>query len=277
MKTKKYFSLNLVMMFIMLFTFSFVARAQWETPNPASPTVQTMEEVRTGSTITYNINADHVAGQEYRWAVVGGTINHASAVVSGDSSIVEWTADLSQISVSWNVDLTSTPIGSYDGLVMVQKKSAAACPSQLQSVPVRQWNNATAEIDAANTDFEICSGDAVAGSITLNLTGAPDPVADGFEVVYDITATNLTDLGGNALAASGVSAVTNGSTITINLPDGLISSDIVNDAQFVITLTSMHDDFDGAGTLGAHSTFTITVHPTIVTGPIVSSSSLTRR
>ncbi|MFZ5939989.1 MAG: hypothetical protein ACOYXB_05400 [Bacteroidota bacterium] len=277
MKTKKYFSLNALMTVVISLAFAVTVNAQFMTPNPASPNTQAMEEVRTGQTITYNVNADHVAGQLYRWAVVGGTINHASAVVSGDSSIVNWTANLSSITVTWDEDLTATPIGSYDGRVVVQKRTLDGCPSQLQATPVRLWNDPTAEIAAANTDFAICSGDAVGGTITINFTGAPDPVADGFEVVYDIAATNLTDLGGNPVAASGVSALTNGSSLTINLPDGLISTDIVNDAQFVITLSSMHDDFTGAGTLGAHSTFTITVHPTVVTGPIVSSSSLTRR
>jgi len=277
MKTKKYFSKNVVMTVAVAFAFTGLVSAQFMTPNPSSPNTQTMEEVRTGSTVTYNVNADHVAGQEYRWAVVGGTINNGAAVVIGDSSVVNWTADLSSISVTWDEDLTATPVGSFDGTIIVQKRTGAACPSQLQAVPVRLWNNATANIDAANTDFDICSGEAVGGSITINLTGAPDPVADGFEVVYDVTATNLTDLGGTALDASGVSAVTNGATLTVTLPDGLVSSDVVNDAQFVITLTSVHDDFTGNGTLGAHSTFTITVHPTVVTGPIVSSSQLTRR
>ncbi len=277
MKTKQNSSVSVLMIALVLFFFSSTVMGQFETPNPSNPITQAMEEVRTGSSITYNVTAGHIAGQEYRWAVIGGTITTGVVSSSGDSSIVEWTSNLSSITVSWDENLTGTPIGSYDGYIFVQKRTSSSCPSQLQIIPARLWNVATADIDAADANFEICSGEAVAGNITVNLTGAPDPSANGFEVVYDITATNLTDLSGTALTATGISAVTNGSTLDIVLPDGLISTDLVNDAQFVITLTSMHDDFTGAGAILAHSTFTITVHPTVITGPIISSSSLTRR
>ncbi len=283
MKTKKY-SNSLKAAFVAVVTlFMFVsANAQWELPDPSVPIPQAMEEVRTGSAIIYNVTADHTAGDSYRWAVVGGTItgsnNGAFVSTVGDSSIIEFSANTSEITVTWNKDLSLTPIGSFDGDVLVQKKTfAGGCPSQLQTMVARQWNDATAEIDAGEANYEMCSGDAVAGSILINVTGAPDDGAgNGFEVVYDVTANNLTDLLGNSLDATNVSLPGNGATMTISLPDGLISSNTTGDETFEIELISMHDDFSGAGVVQNKITYTITVHPTVETGPIVSDFSLTR-
>ena len=40
------------------------------------------------------------------------------------------------------------------------------------------WSMPTASL--ADADVEICSGDAIGGSVTINLTGAPDGALDGF-------------------------------------------------------------------------------------------------
>jgi len=275
MKTKKYSILvKAVAAAVISFVFTAVINAQFL--NPAVANTQSGEEVRsiaTGSTVTYDLSANHIAGEEYRWAVRGGNITTPGAVASGDSLIINWTSDLDAIVVDWNQDLSATPIGSALGEIIVQKRNAGGCYGQIQVLPITMWNPATA--DLTDADIEVCSGEAIGGSITINLTGAPDPVADGFEVTYDIVATDLTDLGGNPLDASGSVAVSNTNTVTITLPDGLVNGQTA-DRTFTLTLTAMHDDFTGNGTL-IDSEYIITVHPTPTTGTINSSSSLTRR
>jgi hypothetical protein len=275
MKTKKYSILRkAVAAAVFSFVFITVMNAQFLNPTVATP--QAGEEVRsttTGNTVTYDLNANHVAGEEYRWAVRGGNITTPGANPSGDSLIIDWTTDLDAITVDWNQDLSSTPIGSALGEIIVQKRNAGGCYGQIQVLPITMWNPATA--DLVDADLEVCSADAIGGNITINLTGAPDPVADGFEVTYDIVATNLTDLGGASLDATNLTAVSNASTVTIALPDGLVNA-TNGDLTFTITLTAMLDDFTEGGSL-IDDTFQITVHPTPITGTINSSSSLTRR
>jgi len=278
MKTKKYsISKRALMAGVLSVVFSAFLLGQFETPNPDSPNTQAGEEVRSstaGNSITYDISDNHVVGEEYRWVARGGNITAGGTVTTdGDSSIVEWTTDAYEITVDWDTDLSSTPIGSAIGEVIVQKRSGNGCPSQLQILPITMWNPATADLQDA--DAEICSGELVGGNITINLTGGPDPVADGFEVTYNVTATDLTDLGGNPLDATGSTVVSNGPTVTIPLPDGLVNGTLA-DATYTITLTAMHDDFQGTGTL-IDDTFNIVVHPTPETGEIQSSSSLVRR
>lgn len=275
MKTRKHsFWKEALLALMFCFVFPVFLLAQFETPTPDSPNTQAGEEVRSMSAIDYDLSATHVAGEEYRWVVRGGTITAGGAVTSsGDSSIIEWTANAFAITVDWDTDISATPIGSAPGEIIVQKRSGNGCPSQLQILPLTMWNDPTANL--LDADFAICSGSAVGGSITIDLTGAPDPVADGFQVTYDVTATNLTDLGGSPLDAVGSTVVSNGSSVTIPLPDGLINTTLAN-ATFTITLTDMHDDFTGNGAL-LDDTFTITVYPTPVTGDINSSSSLVRR
>lgn len=275
MKTRKY-SILMKAVAAAVFSFVFAAMLNAQFVNPTVANTQGGEEVRSivsGNTITYDLSADHIAGEEYRWAVRGGNITTAGANPSGDSLIIDWTTDLDAITVDWNQDLASTPIGSAIGEIIVQKRNAGDCYGQIQVLPITMWNPATA--DLTDADIEVCSGDAIGGTITINLTGAPDPVADGFVVTYDIVATDLTDLGGNPLDATGSTAVSNGSTVTIDLPDGLINAQTA-DRTFTITLTAMHDDFQGDGSL-IDSEYVITVHPTPITSPINSSSSLTRR
>ena len=275
MKTKKY-SILMKAVSTAMFSLVFVTMMNAQFVNPAVANAQSGEEVRsitTGNTVTYDLSLNHVAGEEYRWAVRGGNVTTPGANPSGDSLIIDWTSDLDAITVDWNQDLSSTPIGSALGEIIVQKRNAGNCYGQIQVLPITMWNPATADLQDA--DIEVCSGDAIAGNITINLTGAPDPVADGFEVTYDIVATDLTDLGGNSLDASGSTVVSNTGTVTIALPDGLINAQTA-DRTFTLTLTAMHDDFQGAGAL-IDDEYVITVHPTPVTGTINSSSSLTRR
>jgi hypothetical protein len=275
MKTKKYSILKKAVVAALLsFVFGSFVNAQFN--NPTIANTQAGEEVRSivaGNTITYDLTADHVAGEEYRWAVRGGVITTPGANPSGDSLIIDWTSDLDQITVDWNTDLSATPIGSVLGEIIVQKRNSGGCYGQIQVLPITMWNEASASI--VDADIAICSGDVVGDSITINLTGAPDPVADGFEVTYNIVATDLTDLGGNPLDVTGSTALSNNSTVRIALPDGLVNATTA-DRTFTLTLTAMHDDFTGNGSL-IDDVYEITVHPTPITSPINSSSSLTRR
>jgi hypothetical protein len=275
MKTKKYSILKKAVAAAM-FSIAFTTILNAQFLNPTVANTQAGEEVRSivsGSTVTYDLTLNHVTGEEYRWAVRGGNITTAGSSPSGDSLIINWTTDLDAITVDWNQDLSATPIGSALGEIIVQKRNAGGCYGQIQVLPITMWNPATA--DLVDADIEVCSGDAIGDSITINLTGAPDSAADGFEVTYDIVATDLTDLGSNSLDATGSVAVSNTNTVTIALPDGLVNAQTA-DRTFTITLTAMHDDFQGNGTL-IDSEYIITVHPTPTTGTINSSSSLTRR
>jgi len=257
---------------VLLFISSALLNAQFE--NPGSTTPQTLEEVRTGSNVEYSLVGTHVVDEEYRWVVRGGTITSGGTVsTSGDSSIIAWTANAHTIEVDWTADLTADAVGSGAGEVLVQKRNAGNCPSLIQALSINQWNDASATL--VDPDLAICSGDSPGASVTINLTGAPDPSADGFEVFYNIAATNLTDGDGNSLDGTGLIATSNGSTATITLPASIINTDLAS-AEFKITLTSMHDDFDGNGTLGDIE-YVVTVHPTPVTGNIISGSSLARR
>ena len=261
---------------VVAFLFTAFLNAQFEAPNPNSPGSQTAEEVRTGSTITYDLTANHSAGESYRWAVRGGTITAGGVVTtSGDTSIVEWTVDANTITVNWDADLSAAPVGSAPGEIIVQKRSGSSCPSQLQVLGITEWNNPTATL--ADPALSICSGETVGGNITIDLTGAPDGVADGFEVTYNVTATGLTDLGGNSLNATGSTVVSNTAQVTIALPDGLVNT-TASAVDYVVTLTAMTDDFTTPnGTILGDGTYTITVDPVPDTGDINSSFSLTRR
>ena len=280
MKTIKYpFVRKAFTALAIFFAFSLLAQAQFMTapPNPS----QTGEEVRSSSasptSVVYDLNANHNPGEQYRWVVRGGTITAGGTVDSdGDSLIIEWADNAAAITVEWDQDLGGTPVGSAPGEIIVQKRSAGGCASTLQVLPITMWNPASASI--ADADYSICSGSSVGGNVLVNLTGAPDGSSNGFEVVYNVTATNLTDLGGNPLYATGSVRSSDGPTITIPLPGGLVNTSPTGaEAYFTLTLTSMHDDFAGNGTL-IDDTYTITVYPTPETGEINSTpSGLARR
>ena len=282
MKTKKYsISMKAFAAVVFAFAFSAFLNAQFVTPAPSSNTNLTAEEVRTSSTITYDLSANHTAGDTYRWVVRGGTIDDQGGALTvttdGDSSIVEWTLDLESIDVLWDTDLSLTPIGSAPGEIIVQKTVGGTCASELQTLDITMWNPATANLDLTGLTTEMCSGETLGGTLPVDLTGAPDPVADGFDITYTVVATGgLTDLGGTPLDATGTTIQDNDELALITLPDGIINPTGV-DQTFTITLTAVLDDFDDGGTILATDTYQITVHPTPATGEINSSSSLNRR
>lgn len=282
MKTKKYsISMKAFTAVVFAFAFSVFLNAQFVAPAPSSNANVTPEEVRATSTLTYDLSANHTAGDTYRWVVRGGTIDDAGGTLTvttdGDSSIVNWTADLELITVLWDTDITGTPVGSAPGEVIVQKTVGGTCASQIQTLDITMWNPATAALDATALITEMCSGEILGGNIPVDLTGAPDPVADGFSVTYSISATGgLTDLGGTPLDATGATVLDNDAQALIALPDGIINP-TASDQTFTLTLTAMNDDFQGAGSVAASVDYVITVHPTPTTGEINSSSSLTRR
>ena len=132
----------------------------------------------------------------------------------------------------------------------------------------------------ADPALDICSGEAVGGNVSVGLTGAPDPVADGFTVTYSITAAGLTDLLDNPLAnLTGQTILDNDALAQIPLPNGLINP-TGSPIDYVVTLTAVTDDFntpDPTGAIIGDGTYTITVNPVPVTGDIESGFSLSRR
>lgn len=274
MKTKKYsVPMKVLAALVFAFVFSAFLNAQFVPPSPSSNT-QAAEEVRATSTVTYDLSLNHTPGEEYRWAVRGGTITGGAP--SGDSSILGWTANLDLITVTWNTDITATPIGSAPGEIIVQKRSGTNCPSQLQVLDITMWNPATANLDLTGLVTEMCSGDGLGGNVAVDLTGAPSTTTDGFEVTYSISAPNITDLLNASVDVTDAVVPDNDELAQIPLPAGLINTTGA-DATFTLTMTAMHDDFDGNGTLGLTTTYAITVHPTPTTGVINSGSSLSRR
>jgi hypothetical protein len=282
MKTKKY-SISMKALAALVFTFAFTVllNAQFVTPAPGSNANVSPEEVRATSTISYDLNLNHTPGDSYRWVVRGGTIDDAGGTLtvtpSGDSSIVEFLADLVSINVNWDTDITATPIGSALGEIIVQKTVGGACASELQTLGITMWNPATANLDLTGLTIEMCSGETLGGNLPVDLTGAPDLVADGFDVTYTVVATGgLTDLLGVALDGTGTTIQDNDELAQIALPAGIVNPTGA-DQTLTITITAMLVDFDEGGTIGATDTYLITVHPTPSTGEINSSSSLTRR
>jgi hypothetical protein len=276
MKTKKYLvPMKVLAAVVFAFVFSAFLNAQFVPPSPSSNT-QTAQEVRATSTVTYDLSLNHTVGEEYRWAVRGGTITGGTP--SGDSSILGWTANLDLITVTWDTDITATPIGSAPGEIIVQKRTGTNCPSELQVLDITMWNPATANLDLTGLVTEMCSGDGLGGNVAVDLTGAPRIPADGFEVTYSISAPDITDLIDNSVDVTDAILPDNDELAQIPLPAGLKNISATGaDATFTLTITAMHDDFGGNGTLGLTTTYAITVHPTPTTGVINSSTSLSRR
>jgi hypothetical protein len=282
MKTKKYSnSLKALAAVVFTFLFSAFLNAQFVQPAPGSNTNLLDEEVRATSSVSYDLNANHTAGDTYRWVVRGGTIDDnggtLTVTTSGDSSIVEFLTDLASIDVVWDTDITGTPIGSAPGEIIVQKTVGGTCASQLQVLDITMWNPATANLDLTGLVTELCSGELLGGNLAVDLTGAPDLVADGFDITYTVVATGgLTDLLGVGLDGTGNTIQDNDALAQIVLPAGIVNPTAA-DQTLTITLTAVQDDFDVVGSIGAIATYVITVHPTPSTGEINSSSSLTRR
>ena len=228
---------------------------------------QTAIEERKGDLSTYTIPGP--AGDEYSWQIEGPagiTITPApdgGIGTAGDPYVLNYAVGLQSITVQWVAD--DNTITSLARNVSVQRKVAATgdCPSAIQSMDISLWSNPTIGIQDA--DYEICSGDATLGPITVDFTGAPN-----FAFKYTIT-----DLAG----ATGVDQVVTGetgATATIALPANLVNTSTTLDQTYIVTLTEMYDGFTGLGTI-SDATFTITVHPTIETGDIISDNILTRR
>ena len=279
---KNSISMKAILSAVFAVSFAAFVNGQFQTPSPDAPVTQTpTEEARTGSSIVYNVSAEHTSGDRYRWEVTGGTITAAvGGTISGaGNNIVEFAADVTTITVNW--DQAPTAIASLSAQIQVQKISATgSCYSQIQTLPINVWNLPTANI--TDTDTEFCSGGSTAGSITVNLEGAPAASGDGFSVSYEYVVSNgdgnLTD--GVAAEVNGQTGTveTNSSSVSIPLPASLVN--LTGSSQtFAVNLTLMQDDFDDQnGTWTAEGgSYVITVYPVPVTGDIQSSFSLTRR
>jgi len=278
MKTiKNSISMKVILSFIFAISFTVLVNGQFQTPNPDSPITQTpTEDVRTTSSVDYSIVGTHTAGESYRWEVVGGTITAGGTVTTvGPASVIDFTSNAHTITVSWD-QAPATAIASLAAEIKVQKISVDGCPSQVQTLPINIWNLPTANITDA--DVSICSGDATAGSITVQLEGAPDQVADGFNVSYEYDAPDIEDGSGSVDGQTGT-VTTNNSSVTIPLPAVLINTVATADRTFTVNLTLMQDDFtdqNGTWTVAGGS-YVVTVHPVLETGDIQSTFTLTRR
>jgi hypothetical protein len=229
----------------------------------------TIEE-RKGGLSTYSLpDATNPATDEYAWSVVGGAVTLPASGVTGDGTVaspylVPFTVGLKSIQVQWPVD--DNNITKATGTVAAQRKvghTTVACPSVIQSVVVDLWSAAT--ITILDADYEICSGDATLGPITVQFTGAPN-----FD--YKYTVTGLDGVTAPATVVTGATTATQ----TIALPANLVNTSSTVDQTYIVTLTEMNDSFTGLGSI-IDATFTITVHPTVETGSISSSRTLTRR
>jgi len=271
MKTiKRSNSMKVVLTLALAISLTALVNGQaFQTPNPDSPVNMALEEVRTGSSISYDLSAGHTAGEAYRWEVTGGEIIEVNGTAVGATTAVDFTVDATSITVDWNGAVPSD-ITALSGQIQVQKRSTVGCYSQLTTLPIDVWNNATATITTGSE--AICSGDSPGiANVAVALTGAPDGSTDGFAVNYVFTVPGGLDIGGAAVSGT---VTTDGASVDIPLPGSFVNS-TSGDLDFVVSLDSMHDDFTGDGTVSG--TYTITVHPVPTTGSIVSGSSLNRR
>jgi hypothetical protein len=229
---------------------------------------QTAIEERKGGLSTYTVPGPGT--DEYSWEVVGGTVTVPAAGVTGsgtvaDPYVVPFAVGRQTIKVQWPAD--NNNITSVAGNVSTQRKvvhaAATACPSKIQSLDVAFWSAATIKVN--DVDYELCSGDATLGPITVQFTGAPN-----FD--YKYTVTDLAGVTGAPVVVTGATAATQ----TIALPANLVNTSTTVDQTYVVTLTEMNDSFTGLGSI-TDATFTITVHPTVETGVISSDRTLTRR
>jgi hypothetical protein len=256
-----------------MLVFAFIAILSWSKVSAqfigSTVIPQTAIEERKGGLSTYTVPGP--AGDEYSWQVVGGagtTTVPAASSGSGtiaDPWVVPFAVGLQSIQVQWPAD--NNNITSVAGNVSTQRKvthTTVTCPSLIQSLDIAFWSQATIAI--TNADYEICSGDATLGDITVQFTGAPN-----FDYQYTVT-----DLDGTTGAPIAVTGGT-GSTQNISIPANLINtSSPAADQTYVVTLTQMNDSFTLNGTI-TDATFTITVHPSVSTGTITSNKTLTRR
>jgi hypothetical protein len=276
MKTKKYSnSMKALAALAMMFLISGVAFSQ------------TIEE-RKGASSNYSVVAG-AATDEYTWTIAAATAptSVVPAPTSGsgtiaDPYVIDWIANQTSIAVTWDAD-ASPDIASTAGVVTVQKRTTvgSTCTSAVETVDIDFWSIPDAAINALESDQDVCSADAITGSITIDLTGARDLAQsgnDGFEVTYDVAVSHadLTVSGANGPVGAGQTVNSDGATVTIPLPDALVN---INAAAqtYTITLTFVEDDFDDGPHAVAGEVYTITVNPIPTTGIISSTGTLTRR
>lgn len=264
MKTMK----NVMLKFLMIALIATIGISKVSAQLVGSTTVtQTVIEERKGNVSTYTVPG--LASDQYSWQVVGGVVTTPAAGVTGAGTVaspyvVPFTVGRQSITVQWPAD--NNNITSVTGNVSTQRKvahSTVSCPSAIQSLNIDFWSKATIKINDA--DYEICSGDATLGPITVQFTGAPN-----FD--YKYTVTGLDGVVSAPIVVVGATAATQ----TIALPANLVNTSSTVDQTYVVTLTEMNDSFTGLGTI-TDATFTITVHPTIEVGTITSSGTLVRR
>ena len=230
-------------------------------------------EMRKGAIVEYSLEDDASPGEEFRWEVTGGKIITAGAAGNGtiaSPSILEFTADMHTIEIQWAPDDSTSDF--FTGNVLVQKKTLSGCASVITKQMVRLWSMPTASIDKNLSDFSICSGDSVGGYIVVNLTGAA-----GYTFSYSIKSNGLSDETGNAINTEHHTITTLNDTAHIMLPGRLTNPSVAASKYFTIELTSMNDDFLGAGEIvTGREDFTITVYPSVKVGTI-KSTRLNRR
>jgi hypothetical protein len=276
MKTKKYSTrMKAMAAFAILFFYSGLVLSQ-------------SSEERKGVNSTYSVAAG-LATDEYSWTIAATVapagVNPMPTSGSGtiaDPYVISWTADLTSIDVTWAADATPD-ISSSAGTVSVQVRNGvgAQCPSPVQTMNITFWSEPSAAIDPLAVDQDICSSDPIGGSITIDLTGAPDAGQsgnDGFEVIYDVAVSDplLTVSGPNGGVGNGKSVTSDGATVTIPLPDALDNAS-VTPQTYTITLQSVQDDFNETPVAIVGEVYTITVNPVPSTGIITSTATLARR
>jgi hypothetical protein len=226
-------------------------------------------EVRKGSNVVYSVDGpEHSNGDEYTWEIIGGMPSVAPSSGNGtvgNPYIINFTANLHTISVTWNAD--DNTASAFSGRVRVQKRSGG-CISTIQTHQIFAWSAATAVITTP-APGAICNGDNVGLTVTIAFTGAP---------VFNLDYTVESTLTGSTVTTNQTTPDINGSTVNINIPDNLINETNA-DQTYRITITRMNDNFVGNGTIGGNNTYTLTVHPATSTGTITVSpgSSLQRR
>lgn len=295
MKTKKYsISLKALAAVVFAFVFSALLNAQFDIA--AGTTTQTpVSEEREGNTGLYTATGVHVAGDRFTWEIWADTppvsvesggvdiIDGGSGTLA-DPYYVNLTDDLTSIDIEWAADAVPGIINT-NGNVSVQKRLAVAsggCASPIQSWDIDFWSDPSAAVDVITSPNQIvCSTDAIGGTITIDLTGAPDAGQsglDGFDLVYVVAVSDpLLTINGPLGTAEGSHTVTSDlATVTIPLPTDLTNTD-TSPHTYTVTLSTIQDDFNNPAVAVAGEVFTITVNPVPETGVISSSSSLTRR
>jgi hypothetical protein len=230
-------------------------------------------EIRKGTTVTYSINEVPVAGDEYRWEIIGGVPTPAASSGSGTEAapyIINFSAGLTSISVKWADD--NNTASSVVGHVRAQKRVTGGCASILRDLAVILWSAPSAAISVSPATIEFCSGGNSGFTIPVRVTGAPN-----FTVSYQVVNNLVVPAVTSTLQLTG--APNAAGDLEISVPNNLMNNTGVTQT-YTITLTSMidaFDDVDGAVSATANK-YTITVLPGSSMSPItVSPSSVLKR